>query len=274
MKKTIIFLMVFTITFVSCSDLEMDYSGKWINPDTYSIILIEKEKGNYFATIDNTKYIAEVTNNLLRIHLKPSSPLSATIDKNGSLIIGGNEFVDFNEFKKDKNNIKKAEQKTKGKRRLAVVEMTNSFNQVINQYQRKVDIILNLIRFVEKHLPNDTISIAMVRDVHNNANNTKLDINDLTQDDVDNFIAVHNSLTKSTNVLFELILAHTKLSKSEKFLMMDAMLDGTVNRIEVEERRYNRLADENKIEVEFPHKKVIKFPKFVHKQTEININRN
>ena len=95
-------LLTFSIIlFISCGNNHTDFSGKWIDKKNESDIMkIEKNGKNYIVENGKNKYPAQIKDDLLEISAE--LPIKATIDNNGILIVGGNEYIRYKNATKPK----------------------------------------------------------------------------------------------------------------------------------------------------------------------------
>jgi hypothetical protein len=91
MKKIIVLLTA--IIFTSCGN-NINFTGRWVEKKKENeIIIINKNRNRYIVEYRGNKYPAQIRDGLLEISAE--LPIKATIDENDVLIIGGDEFVRY-----------------------------------------------------------------------------------------------------------------------------------------------------------------------------------
>jgi len=85
---------IITLLLVSCGVDHTDFSGNWIDKKNESDKMIIKKNGdNYIVENREKKYPAKIKDGLLEISAE--LPITATIDENDFLIVGGKEYIRF-----------------------------------------------------------------------------------------------------------------------------------------------------------------------------------
>jgi LemA protein len=128
----------------------------------------------------------------------------------------------------------------------SMVSMDESVNtawsQVENQYQRRLDLIPNLVNTVKGYAAHEKSTLEDVIKARASATQTVVDPSNLTESSLKQF---QNSQSELTNALGRLMLVverYPELKANENFKELQAQLEGTENRIAVERKRFNETA--------------------------------
>ena len=112
--------------------------------------------------------------------------------------------------------------------------------QVENVYQRRLDLIPNLIATVKGYAAHEKQTLTDVIEARNKALQTKIDVGSLNNEA--KFEAFSKAQDKLSSVLSRLMVVverYPDLKASQNFLALQSQLEGTENRIAVERKRYN-----------------------------------
>lgn len=112
--------------------------------------------------------------------------------------------------------------------------------QVENVYQRRLDLIPNLVSTVKGYAAHEKQTLTEVIEARNKALQTKIDVGSLG--DKTKFEAFAKAQDKLSSVLSRLMVVverYPDLKASQNFLALQSQLEGTENRISVERKRYN-----------------------------------
>ena len=118
--------------------------------------------------------------------------------------------------------------------------VNQSWSQVENQYQRRADLIPNLVSTVKGYA---NFERGVLTDVTNAR--SKVGQLNVTKDVLDDpqafqkFQAAQNELSGALSRLLVTVENYPDLKANENFLQLQAKLEGTENRISVERRRFN-----------------------------------
>lgn len=126
--------------------------------------------------------------------------------------------------------------------------------QVETQYQRRSDLIPNLVSTVEGYADFEKSTLLGVTQARSQAATVKLDPKDLTPENIEKFQAAQDKLGQSVrsfiNVVFE---KYPDLKANQNFMELQAELEGTENRITIARENFNTAVKEY-------NTKVSKFP--------------
>jgi LemA protein len=118
-------------------------------------------------------------------------------------------------------------------------QVASQWAQVQNAYQRRADLIPNLVNTVkgyanfEKSTLTDVVE-ARAKATAVNINPSKLDANSLQQ-----FQEAQNGLSSALSRLMVVVEKYPDLKANQNFLDLQAQLEGTENRITVERMKFN-----------------------------------
>ena len=115
----------------------------------------------------------------------------------------------------------------------------SAWAQVENQYQRRADLIPNLVETVKGYATHEQETFAKVIEARAKATQVNVDANNLTTENIQQFNQVQGELSKSLSQLMAVIENYPDLKANENFIMLQGQLEGTENRISIERKRFN-----------------------------------
>ena len=115
----------------------------------------------------------------------------------------------------------------------------SAWAQVENQYQRRTNLIPNLVETVKGYAAHEQEAFAKVIEARAKATQVNVDANNLTTENIQQFNQVQGELSKSLSQLMAVIENYPDLKANENFIMLQGQLEGTENRISVERKRFN-----------------------------------
>lgn len=125
--------------------------------------------------------------------------------------------------------------------------------QVENQYQRRADLVPNLVNTVKGAANFEKETLTAVMEARSKATSIQLKANDLTPDNIQKFQAAQDQLSGALSRLMVTVERYPDLKANQNFLALQAQLEGTENRISVERKRFNdSVGDYNKYIKKFP----------------------
>lgn len=122
--------------------------------------------------------------------------------------------------------------------------VTNSWAQVENVYQRRADLIPNLVKTVEGAANFEKSTLKEVIAARASATSVKIDPTNLNASNVAAFQKAQDGLSSALSKLMVVVERYPELKANQNFLELQAQLEGTENRIAVERNKFN---DEVKI---------------------------
>ncbi|MEH8182344.1 LemA family protein [Aeromonas allosaccharophila] len=109
-----------------------------------------------------------------------------------------------------------------------------SWGQVENQYQRRADLIPNLVATVKGYASHEQETLKAVTDAR--ARVGSVQVSDPAQ--LKEFEAAQNQLSSALSRLMVVVERYPELKADQQFLTLQAQLEGTENRISVARRDY------------------------------------
>lgn len=141
-----------------------------------------------------------------------------------------------------KNNLVTLDQGVKGK-----------WGEVENQYQRRSDLIGNLVNTVKGAAAHEQNTLTAVIEARAKASQIKVDANDLSPEKIQEFQQAQGQLTQALGKLMVVTEAYPDLKVNQNFLALQDELTGTNNRIALARKNFNE-------SVEVYNVQVLRFP--------------
>lgn len=128
------------------------------------------------------------------------------------------------------------------------------WGEVENQYQRRLDLIPNLVNVVKGYAAHEKETLEGVIEARAKATQTTIDPSNMTEEQLANFQKAQDGLSGALNRLMVVVEKYPELKANENFLQLQAQLEGTENRITVARKSYNDAATiYNKLVRRFPN---------------------
>jgi LemA protein len=132
--------------------------------------------------------------------------------------------------------------------------VTAQWGNVENQYQRRSDLIPNLVATVKGYATHEQSTLEGVVEARAKATQMKIDPTNLTEESMAKFQAAQGELSSALSRLLVSVEAYPDLKANQNFLDLQAQLEGTENRISTERTRFNDKANEyNQLIRQFPN---------------------
>ena len=113
------------------------------------------------------------------------------------------------------------------------------WSQVENVYQRRADLIPNLVSTVKGYATHEKETLEGVVEARAKATSVTIDANHLNPQALQQFQKVQDGLSQALSRLMVVVERYPNLKANQNFLELQAQLEGTENRIAVERRRFN-----------------------------------
>lgn len=120
--------------------------------------------------------------------------------------------------------------------------VTAAWAQVESQYQRRADLIPNLVATVKGYAEHESSTLQAVTEARNKATGITIDANNMTQEDLNRFQQAQDELGKSLGRLIAVSEAYPDLKANKNFEDLQVQLEGTENRISVARQDFNKAA--------------------------------
>lgn len=114
--------------------------------------------------------------------------------------------------------------------------------QVENVYQRRADLIPNLVATVKGYAAHEEGTLTAVIEARAKATSITVDPSELDPEDIAKFQAAQDQLSGALSRLLVSVEAYPELKANENFLALQSQLEGTENRITVERQKFNEAA--------------------------------
>ena len=117
-----------------------------------------------------------------------------------------------------------------------------AWSQVENQYQRRLDLIPNLVNTVKGYAAHEKETLEGVISARAEATKTTIDPSNLNEESLKKFQAAQGELSSALSRLMVVMERYPDLKTNQNFSELQAQLEGTENRITVERKRFNEVA--------------------------------
>lgn len=117
-----------------------------------------------------------------------------------------------------------------------------SWAQVENQYQRRADLIPNLVNTVKGYAAHESSTLEAVIDARSRATQITIDPSKATPEQLMAFQNAQGELTQALGRLLALSESYPDLKANQNFLELQSQLEGTENRITVARNAFNEAA--------------------------------
>ena len=133
-------------------------------------------------------------------------------------------------------------------------QTVQAWAQVENVYQRRADLIPNLVNTVKGAVAFERGTLEAVVEARSKATQVTVDPANLTAENLAAFQNAQDNLSQSLGRLLVVIERYPELKANENFRDLQAQLEGTENRITVERRSFNKVVQEYNVLIrKFPH---------------------
>lgn len=117
-----------------------------------------------------------------------------------------------------------------------------AWSQVENVYQRRADLIPNLVATVKGYAEHESETLESVVEARSKATQVSVDPDKLDAADIARFQEAQGELTQAIGRLVMLRESYPDLKANQNFLELQAQLEGTENRISTERMKFNETA--------------------------------
>lgn len=120
--------------------------------------------------------------------------------------------------------------------------VSTAWSNVENQYQRRSDLIPNLVNTVKGYAAHEKETFDAVVSARAKATQTTVSIDDLTPEKMQAYQRAQGEVGSALSRLLAVTENYPELKANENFKELQAQLEGTENRISVERRKFNETA--------------------------------
>ncbi|HLO58677.1 MAG TPA: LemA family protein [Bacteroidales bacterium] len=121
-------------------------------------------------------------------------------------------------------------------------QVSREWANVENVYQRRADLIPNLVNTVKGYAAHEQTTLTQVVEARANATKVTIDPSNMTDEDLKRFQAAQGQLNSALSRLIAVAESYPDLKANQNFIDLQRELAGTENRISVERRKFNETA--------------------------------
>lgn len=116
------------------------------------------------------------------------------------------------------------------------------WSNVENQYQRRADLIPNLVNTVKGYAQHESATLEAVTEARSKANQTQINFDQLDEQTLQSYNRQQGELSSALSRLMAISENYPDLKANQNFRDLQVQLEGTENRISVERRKFNEAA--------------------------------
>ena len=120
--------------------------------------------------------------------------------------------------------------------------VSSAWAQVENVYQRRADLVPNLVATVKGYAEHESSTLEAVVNARAKATQMTVDPSNLSEAEVSRFMNAQDELGAAIGRLLVSVERYPDLKANQNFLELQAQLEGTENRIAVERKKFNDAA--------------------------------
>ena len=136
----------------------------------------------------------------------------------------------------------------------AETEVEKKWADVESVYQRRADLIPNLVATVKGYAEHEESTLQAVTDARTRATSITIDPATATPEQMEAWMAAQDEVSGALGRLLAVAESYPDLKANQNFLQLQAQLEGTENRISVERQKYNEAVKEYNVTVRrFPN---------------------
>ncbi len=118
-------------------------------------------------------------------------------------------------------------------------QVTSQWAQVENVYQRRADLIPNLVNTVKGYADFEQETLTQVIEARSKATSVNVNADNLTPESIQRFQEAQEGLSGALSRLMVVVERYPDLKANQNFLQLQSQLEGTENRIAVERKKFN-----------------------------------
>lgn len=121
--------------------------------------------------------------------------------------------------------------------------VTNKWSNVETQYQRRADLIPNLVNTVKGYAKHELQTLEAVMQARSQATQVKIDPSNCTPEQLAAYQKAQGDVTSALGKLLAITENYPDLKANQNFLELQSQLEGTENRITVARKDFNDAAN-------------------------------
>lgn len=121
-------------------------------------------------------------------------------------------------------------------------KVTGAWSQVENVYQRRADLIPNLVNTVKGYADFEQKTLTQVIEARSKATGVNVNAENLDEASIQQFQQAQQGLSSALSRLMVVVERYPDLKANQNFMDLQSQLEGTENRIAVERRSFNEIA--------------------------------
>lgn len=118
--------------------------------------------------------------------------------------------------------------------------VSKAWANVEAQYQRRADLIPNLVETVKGYAEHEKSTYEAVIEARSKATQITLSVDELTEENMQKFQEAQSQISSALSRLIAVSENYPELKASEQFMELQAQLEGTENRINASRMEYNK----------------------------------
>ncbi len=132
-------------------------------------------------------------------------------------------------------------------------ETKSQWSNVENQYQRRADLIPNLVNTVKGYADHESKTLTSVIEARSKATSMQINFDEMTPETLQQFNKAQSAVSSGLGRLMAVSESYPDLKANQNFRDLQVQLEGTENRISVERRNFNTSAKAyNSYVLQFP----------------------
>ena len=125
----------------------------------------------------------------------------------------------------------------------------SAWSNVETQYQRRADLIPNLVSTVKGYASHEQNTLQAVVDARSKATSVSVSLDELTPENIAQFQQAQSAVTSALGRLIAVAENYPDLKANQNFLELQAQLEGTENRITVARKAFNDATQQYNVQV-------------------------